>query len=112
MIYSAVGLAVIGAAVGLAFRWKMLLPVIVLLPVAAIIFSVSRGFSHEDTAIVVIVAEAVLQGGYFAGLLTRFFATAIMRSAGISGLFKGRRDPEARGNDHQTAPSAEAGKGP
>ncbi len=112
MIYSAIGLAVIGAAAGLAFRWKVLLPVIVLLPFAAIIFSVSHGFSHRGTAIAVIVAEAVLQGGYLTGLLIRFVSTASMRSAGISGFFKGRRNPDARGNDGHTAPSAEAGKRP
>ena len=112
MIYYVVGLAVIGAAAGLAFRWKVLLPVIALLPLVAIIFSVSRGLNHKDTAIVVIVAEAVLQGGYFAGLLIRFVSTASTRSAWISGLFKGRRDPEVRDNDGHTAPSAEVGKGP
>lgn len=112
MIYSAIGLAVIGTAAGLAFRWKVLLPVIVLLPFAAIIFSVSRSLSHQDTAIAVIVAEAILQGGYFAGLLIRFASTTSTRSAGISGLFKGRGDAKARDNDGHSAPSTEVGKGP
>ena len=112
MTYSAVGLAVIGAAVGLAFRWKVLLPVIVLLPFVAIIFSVSRGLDHRDTAIVVIVAEAVLQGGYFAGLLIRFILTASIRWVRGSSFFRSRRDPEAEGNDRHRTPSAEAGKGP
>ncbi len=113
MIYSAIGLAVIGAAVGVAFRWKVLLPVIVLLPFAAIVFSVSRGLNHEDTAIVVVAAEAVLQGGYFSGLLIRFISTASMRSAGVSSVFKSRRDTKARtGDDRHTAPPAKAAKGP
>lgn len=112
MIYSAIGLAVIGAAVGLAFRWKVLLPVIVVLPVAAIIFSVSRGLSHGDTAIVIIVAEAILQGGYFAGLLIRLVSSASVRSAGARSFFKGRRDPGAGGEDRHAAPPAEVGKGP
>jgi hypothetical protein len=113
MIYSAIGLAVIGAAVGFAFRWKVLLPVIVLLPFAAVVFSVSRGLNHEDTAIVVVVAEAVLQGGYFAGLLIRFISAVSMRSAGFSSVFKSRRDAKARTSDERhTAPPAEAGKGP
>lgn len=112
MMYSAVGLAIIGAAAGLAFRWKVLLPVIVLLPFVAIIFSVSRGLNRQDTAIVVIVAEAVLQGGYFVGLLIRFVSTAGTRSAGISGFLRGRRHPDAPDNDGHTAPSTEAGKGP
>lgn len=112
MIYSAIGLAVIGAAVGLVFRWKVLLPVIALVPVAAIVFSVSRSLSYVDTAIVVVVAEAVLQGGYFIGLLIRFVSTASMRSAGGAGFFRGRRDPGIDSNDRRTAPSVEAGKGP
>ncbi len=112
MIYSAIGLAVIGAAVGLAFRWKVLLPVIVVLPIAVIIFSVSRDLSLGDTAIIVIVAEAILQGGYFAGLLMRLVSSASMRPVGARSFFRSRRDPGAGGEDHHAAPPAEAGKGP
>src|SRR6478735_10741109 len=102
MIYSAVGLAVIGVAAGLAFRWKVLLPVIVLLPFAAAIFPGSRDI--KDTVIVVLVAEAVLQGGYFVGLLVRFMAIAGMRAASASAFFKRRRDRKTHDNDHRTAP--------
>ena len=102
MIYSAVGLAVIGVAAGLAFRWKVLLPVIVLLPFAAAIFPGSRDI--KDTVIVILVAEAVLQGGYFAGLLIRFMAIAGMRAASASAFFKRRRDRKTHDNDHRTAP--------
>jgi hypothetical protein len=109
MIYSVVGLAVIGAAAGLAFRWKVLLPIIVLLPFAAIVFSISRGVSHVDSVIVVLVAEAILQGGYFAGLLIRFIATASMRSAGGLSFFKGRRGLKAHDNDRHTTPPAGTG---
>jgi hypothetical protein len=108
MMYSAIGLAVTGVAVGLAFRWKVLLPVIVLLPLAAIIFSVSRGLSYGDTAIVIIVAEAILQGSYFAGLLVRSALSAITGSTGAKSLFGSRRDRETGDEDH----AAEAGKGP
>jgi hypothetical protein len=112
MIYSAAGLAVIGVAAGLAFRWKVLLPIILLLPVAAIIFSVSRAFSYGETAAVVIGAEVVLQGGYFVGLLMRFVATVVIRWTGSPTALKSGRDPTAAGNDHHTAPSAGAGNGP
>ncbi|HZR74527.1 hypothetical protein [Bradyrhizobium sp.] len=81
------------------------MPIILILPVAVIIFSFSRGLGYVDTAIAVIVAEAIVQGGYFAGLLLRFMATA------VSSLFKSRRDPEAHDKDRHTAPRAEAGKG-
>jgi hypothetical protein len=109
MVYFAIGLAVIGAAAGIAFRWKVLLPVIVLLPLLTIIFSVSRGVTPQDIAIAVIVAEAILQGGYFLGLLMRFITTAGMRLAGA--FFKNRDDPDGRANNRHAAPPAGASKG-
>jgi 4-amino-4-deoxy-L-arabinose transferase-like glycosyltransferase len=109
MVYFALGLAVIGAAAGIAFRWKVLLPVIVLLPLLTIIFSVSRGLTPRDIAIAVIAAEAILQGGYFLGLLMRFITTAGSRLASTS--FKNRRDPDGRANKRRTAPPAGARKG-
>jgi hypothetical protein len=80
MEYYAVGLALVGAAAGLAFRWKVLLPIICLLPAALIIFPVSPGLSFLDTALAVIAAEAFLQGGYCVGLLSRAIADACLRS--------------------------------
>jgi hypothetical protein len=111
MVYFAVGLAVIGVAAGMAFRWKVLLPVIVLLPLLSIIFSVSRGLTLRDIAIVVIVAEAILQGGYFLGLLIRFITTAGRRLGGVSTFFKNRHDPDGRANNRHAAPPAGARKG-
>jgi hypothetical protein len=108
MMYSAVGLAVAGAAVGSAFRWKVLLPIIILLPLAAIIFSVPRGLTSGETAVVILGAEAILQVGYFAGLLIRFTVTAAMRSA--SAILKSRGAPTAE-NDQHNAPAGGAGKG-
>jgi hypothetical protein len=102
MLYFAALLAVIGATAGLAFRWKLLLPVIVLLPFTAIIFAASR--SLRDTVLIILVAEAVLQGGYFVGLLTRFTATAGMRSATASSLFRRRSDSKTPDNERRTAP--------
>lgn len=111
MIYSAIGLAVTGAAVGLAFRWKVLLPIIVLLPLGAIIFSLSRGLSGGDTVIVVVAAEAILQGGYFAGLLIRLVSSASMGSIGARSLFKSRRDPGTGGEDRHAASPARPARG-
>jgi hypothetical protein len=98
MVYSAFGLAAIGIGAGLAFRWKVLLPIIVLLPLAAIWFSVSRGFSFKDTAVVVVVAEGMLQGGYFVGLLIGFLV-ASLRSRGTLSFFKTRPNSDERAND-------------
>jgi hypothetical protein len=75
--YYSVGLAVLGVAVGVAFRWQVLLPAIGLLPPVSIIFSICRGLGFLDTVIVIVLAEAVLQGGYFVGLLIRAVATRL-----------------------------------
>ena len=98
MIYSAVGLTVIGVAAGLAFRWKVLLPVIVLVPLAAVAMSIPHNYGYEETAIAVILAEAILQGGYFVGLIMRLVASAAIRSVRDSAV-KGRRDPATHGNE-------------
>lgn len=108
MTYLAVGLAVLGAAAGLAFRWKVLLPLIVLLPFAALIFSVSRGSTLEDAVIIVLVAETILQGGYFIGLLIRSVAGAGMRSVRASGFFRSRCAPKKH-DSARPVPPAEAG---
>lgn len=107
MIYAVVGLAAIGAAAGLAFRWKVLLPIIVLLPLAGIIFSASRSLHLVDAVIVILVAEAILQGGYFAGLLIRYFATGGTRFGAASSSFKSRPAPEAHDKDPRAAPPAD-----
>jgi hypothetical protein len=112
MIYSAIGLAVIGVGAGLAFRWKVLLPLIVLLPLAAVVFSVSSGFGYADSAIVIFVAEAILQCGYIIGLLISFFATSCLRPGGVLKVFKGQSDSPNRASAQQTVPPAGAGEAP
>lgn len=101
----AAGLAVLGAAVGIVFRLKVLVPVIGVLLCASIIFSISRSFSFLDAALVVIAAQAILQGGYFAGLFVRHVIGNPHFRSGLwsSRLFEGRRKSEIRQNDHSTA---------
>jgi hypothetical protein len=109
MAYSAIVLAVLGFGTGLVFRWKVLLPVIVFLPLVAIIFSASRGFGYKNGAMVIVVAEGILQAGYFAGLIIRFIAIAILAS-GRASNFKARRRLRERGIDPQASPPAGAGE--
>ena len=112
MEYFAIGLAVLGAAVGVIFRWKVLLPIVGVLLCASSIFSISHGLSFRDAALVVIAAQIILQGGYFVGLLIRFVATVCIRSAPwISSFLKSRRNAEASGTKQDTVPPAGAGKG-
>ncbi|CCE10421.1 conserved membrane hypothetical protein [Bradyrhizobium sp. STM 3843] len=109
MIYFAVGLALLGTAIGLVFRWKVLLPIIILVPFAAVVFSVARGASLETTVIIVLAAEAILQGGYFLGLLIRFLATAGKRLVRPSSLIERGHVPETRDNDRHPAPPTQPG---
>jgi hypothetical protein len=102
MMFLGILLALVGATAGLMFRWKVLLPVIVLLPFAAAICPASRGI--KDTLIVVLVAEALLQGGYIAGLLIRFIAAGIMRSAPAANFLDRRRGRGTPDNDQRIAP--------
>lgn len=72
------------------------------LAVCATIFAASRGL--KDALIIILVAEAVLQGGYFVGLLIRFMVTAGMRSVSCSSFFKSRRDRKTHDNNQRGAP--------
>lgn len=77
MVYAAIALALMGVAVGLMFRLKILLPVLGLLLVVSVVFSLERGFSFLDTALTIMVVQTILQGSYFLGLIIRaVFASA------------------------------------
>jgi hypothetical protein len=81
MLYAAIALALVGFVVGVVFRFKVLLPLLLLLLLVSIIFSVGRGFSFLETLVTVIVAQTTIQTSYFLGLLARaaFSATDRMR---------------------------------
>jgi len=79
MEYAATALAILGVAAGVAFRVKVLLPIIGVVLLASIIFSLATGFGFMDTAITVLMAQATLQGSYFLGLLIRAIFTAVQR---------------------------------
>jgi hypothetical protein len=79
MEYAATALAILGVAAGIAFRLKVLLPIIGVVLLASIIFSLATGFGFMDTAITVLMAQATLQGSYFLGLLIRAIFSALQR---------------------------------
>ena len=79
MVYAAIALAFVGAAVGLVFRLKILLPVLGLLLIVSIAFSLERGFSFLDTALTIMVVQTILQGSYFLGLVIRAVFTSAYR---------------------------------
>ena len=79
MEYATTALAILGVAAGLAFRVKVLLPIIGVVLLASIIFSLATGFGFMDTAITVLMGQAILQGSYFLGLLIRAIFSALQR---------------------------------
>ncbi|MGJ4951793.1 hypothetical protein [Bradyrhizobium sp. HKCCYLS20291] len=105
MTYLAVGLALSGTAIGFAFRWQALLPVILLVPIIVMIFSMSRGAGYEATAVRILMAEAALQGGYFLGLLLRLLVSWAMAIGGRRDSQGAAKTPD---NDHHPAPPTEA----
>lgn len=109
MMYLAAGLALLGAAIGMAFRWRALLPAIVLVPFVVTIFSVSRGARFDMTATAILIAEAVLQGSYFVGLLLRFLIPAFRSSSsGSRAAAESRGGPKASDDDRHPASPTEA----
>jgi hypothetical protein len=79
MEYAATALAILGVAAGIAFRFKVLLPIIGVVLLASIIFSLATGFGFMDTALTLLMAQATLQGSYFLGLLIRAIFSALQR---------------------------------
>jgi hypothetical protein len=76
----AIALAILGFAVGVAFRLKVLLPILALLLVASIAFSIERGFGFLGTALTIMAAQSIVQGSYFLGLLVRAAFTSNHRT--------------------------------
>ena len=79
MEFAVAALAIVGIAVGMAFRFKVLLPIISVLLVASVVFSLSQGFGFLDTALMVFIAQIILQGSYFLGLLIRAILRLVQR---------------------------------
>lgn len=71
--YTAVGLSVVGFAVGLTLRLRTLLLFVGLVLIASIVYSIDAGLGFFSTFLNIIAAEAILQGSYFVGLAVRNF---------------------------------------
>jgi hypothetical protein len=79
MVYAAITLAILGGAVGIAFRLKVFLPVVALLLLVTIVFSVAHSFTFLHTALTIMAAQAILQASYFMGLVIRSVVSATYR---------------------------------
>ena len=73
MGFAVLALAIGGFVAGTRFSMRGLLPVLLLLLVASVAVAFVRGLSTTDTALMVILAQAVVQCAYFLGLIVRAF---------------------------------------
>jgi hypothetical protein len=71
MGYAAVALAVLGFATGLAFRLQFLLPILAALLVISTVVATAQGFGILHSALTVILAQTIMQSGYFLGIVGR-----------------------------------------
>jgi hypothetical protein len=71
MGYAAVALAILGFAIGLAFRLKVLLPLLAALLVISSAFATAQGWDFLRTALTIILVQTIVQTGYFFGIIGR-----------------------------------------
>jgi hypothetical protein len=85
MEYAAVAIATLGLIIGATFRLRFLLGIVLVLFPVSLVYSISRGYGLEATVLMVVVPQALLQAGYFLGLLGRAgFLVAQRRLIGLS----------------------------
>lgn len=80
---AAIALAILGFAVGMVFRLKVLLSILALLLVVSIVLSIARGFTFLDTALTIMAVQAIVQASYFLGLVVRAVLDANRRTRPI-----------------------------
>ena len=81
MTYAAIALAIMGFVVGVIFRFRVLLPILLALFFVSVVFSLSRDLAFLGVVWTIMVAQAIVQASYFLGLVARtlFAATDRMR---------------------------------
>ena len=76
MGYSTIALATLGFSVGVIFRLKVLLMVLLVLLVGSIGFSLAKNFTVLNTALTIIITQGTVQSSYFLGMLARIAFTS------------------------------------
>ena len=71
MEYAAIGLALFGALLGLRFRFRVLLPFLLLMLLISIWVVFARRLGLLESMLLVAASQAILQGSYFFGLAAR-----------------------------------------
>jgi hypothetical protein len=82
MGFAAIAVAILGVGIGVSF----LIGVVVLVLSIALLFAFSYSCSFLNSLLIIVVAQALLQGGYFVGLVGRVFFSRVQRKlTGLSG---------------------------
>jgi hypothetical protein len=76
MYYAMIALAVLGIMIGILFRFRTLLAAVGIVFLASIGFSIESNFSLLATLATVMAAQALLQAGYFVGLIGKTAVSA------------------------------------
>jgi hypothetical protein len=79
MEYAALLIALLGLVTGIMFRLRVLLTLVAVLLVTTILVSIKSGFGFPGTALAIMVAQTILQGSYFLGLVLAAIASAAGR---------------------------------
>ena len=76
MTYAAFALAIMGFVVGVMFRFRVLLPILLALLFVSIVFALGHDLGFLGIVWTVMVAQAIVQASYFLGLVARTLFTA------------------------------------
>jgi hypothetical protein len=90
MGYAAIAVAILGAAVGVTFRLRFLLGMVLIVLALTLIFALSHRYGFLDSLVIVVAVQALLQGGYFAGLVGRSLFSR------VQGKLTGLSAPESK----------------
>ncbi len=71
MTYAAIALAIMGFVVGVMFRFRILLPILLALLLFSIVLSLSSEFGVAGTVLTIMLTQAIVQASYFLGLVAR-----------------------------------------
>jgi hypothetical protein len=80
---AAVAIAILGFAVGMMFRLKVLVVIVVLLLAVSILSSIARGFTFVETTLMIVTTQSIVQASYFLGLVARAVFAAALRARPI-----------------------------
>lgn len=76
MTYAAIAVAIMGFVVGVMFRFRVLLPILLALFFVSVVFSLSHESGLLSIVWTVMLAQAIVQASYFLGLVARTLFTA------------------------------------